>query len=267
MSEAREPALHHLRLGGASRAGEDRLGLLEAVGREGSITAAAHAVGLSYRAAWDAVRALNNLFPRPLVAARAGGAAGGSATLTAEGETALQTLRHVEGELALTLARLGRSLGGESDSPLPLDAWSLVMRTSARNALRGVVTAITHDVVESEVTLEISPGVALTAVISRRSVEALGLAVGTEATALVKASFVILAAGPGPWRTSARNALAGTVIAVEDGAVNSEAVLEIADRKTLTATITRHSAEALDLKVGDPATALIKASHVILAVG
>jgi len=36
--------------------------------------------------------------------------------------------------------------------------------------------------------------------------------------------------------------------------------------KTLTATITRESADALDLKVGDSVLALIKASHVILAV-
>jgi len=52
----------------------------------------------------------------------------------------------------------------------------------------------------------------------------------------------------------------------EDGAVNSEVVLELSPGKTLTAVITRESAETLGLEVGRPAQALIKASHVILAV-
>ncbi|HRJ61773.1 MAG TPA: LysR family transcriptional regulator, partial [Azospirillaceae bacterium] len=57
--------------------GETRVRLLEAVGREGSISAAARAVGLSYKAAWDAVDAMNNLFGRPLVGAQTGGRKGG----------------------------------------------------------------------------------------------------------------------------------------------------------------------------------------------
>ncbi len=52
----------------------------------------------------------------------------------------------------------------------------------------------------------------------------------------------------------------------EDGAVNSELTLQLAGGKTLTAIITRESAESLELAAGAPATALIKASHVILAV-
>lgn len=48
--------------------------------------------------------------------------------------------------------------------------------------------------------------------------------------------------------------------------MNSEIVLELAEGKTLTATLTLESAEALDLKIGDPAQALIKAPLVILAV-
>ena len=58
-----------------SIAGRDRIRLLEAVGREGSISAAARAIGLSYKAAWDAIDGLNTLFGRPLVEARSGGLA------------------------------------------------------------------------------------------------------------------------------------------------------------------------------------------------
>ncbi|HZK99963.1 MAG TPA: TOBE domain-containing protein [Caulobacteraceae bacterium] len=256
----------HLKLGGGRRIGGDGVGLLEAIDRHGSITAAGQAVGLSYRAAWDAVRALNNLFPKPLVKARAGGRSGGTAVLTPEGRASLRILRHVEAEIAATIGRLEQKLVTDSATLSDIEPWSFVMRTSARNALRGTVRAITEGVVNAEVSLQVSPDLEITAVISPRSVESLGLTVGCPAVALIKASLVILAAGGEPWRTSARNCLIGTVVAIDDGAINSEVIIELAESKTIVATITHHSAETLGLRLGDRATALIKASHVILAV-
>src|SRR3546814_11797252 len=58
-------------------ANASRIALLEQIAETGSITAAAKAVGLSYRAAWDAVAAMNNLADRPLVEGSAGGRHGG----------------------------------------------------------------------------------------------------------------------------------------------------------------------------------------------
>ena len=101
--------------------------------------------------------------------------------------------------------------------------------------------------------------------LTRRSVEDLGLKVGAPAIALIKSSFVVLAKGEGI-RTSARNQICGVVTGREDGAVNSEVSLDIGAGKTLTATITLESAQALEIAVGDAVTALIKAPHVILAV-
>jgi molybdate transport system regulatory protein len=102
-------------------------------------------------------------------------------------------------------------------------------------------------------------------VLTRHSVEDLGLAVGRPAIALIKSSFVVLAKGEN-LRTSARNQIPGRVVAREDGAVTSEVVLDIGGGKTLVATLTVESAEALELAVGDAVTALVKAPHVILAV-
>ena len=140
------------------------------------------------------------------------------------------------------------------------------MKTSARNALRGVVSAVTIGQVNAEVTLELADGVELVAIITKESVDELGLAPGREAMALIKSSFVILAPGDAPLRTSARNHLAGTVVRHVEGAVSDEVVLDIGQGKTITATITRHSGQDLGFKVGARAQALIKASHVILAV-
>ena len=52
---------------GGLQAGEQRIALLEAIAATGSITQAAKAVGLSYKGAWDAVDAMNNLADSALV--------------------------------------------------------------------------------------------------------------------------------------------------------------------------------------------------------
>jgi molybdate transport system regulatory protein len=241
------------------RTAAGRIALLEAVAELGSISAAARRVGLSYKAAWDAVQALNNLFDSPLVTAAAGGRAGGAAQVTDTGRTVIAAFRTVEAELAVARARLG-------DLPASDLIWSLGMKTSARNALRGTIARITEGAVSAEVTLRIAEGLEVTAVVTRESVESLGLAEGGAAIALIKSSFVVLAKGEG-LRTSARNQIDGVVQSREDGAVMSEVVLNIGGGKTLAATITHESAEALGLAVGDRLTALVKAPHVILAVG
>lgn len=247
---------------GASRVGADRVALLEAVGELGSISAAARRLGLSYKGAWDAVQALNNLFDQPLIAAQAGGARGGAANVTARGAALLKAFRQLQAELDAALARLEGHLA--EDIEVETLIWSLGMRTSARNALKGVVKSVTPGEVNAEVVLSLGEGLEIVAVVTRESAVELGLAPGRPAMALIKSSFVTLAVGEG-LRTSARNQLSGRVLRREDGEVSSEIVLELAGGKTLTAVITRQSAEALGLKPGVAATALVKAPHVILA--
>ena len=254
-----------LRRGTVARAGPDRMRLLRAIRDLGSISAAAKAEGLSYKGAWDAVQALNNLFAQPLVAAQPGGAGGGAAKVTTAGLAVLTAYETVEHDLARLMARLETALGG-AEAGLDRLIWGLGMKTSARNALHGVVERVTEGAVNSEVALRVNERIALIAIITRESVADLGLVPGREALALIKASFVLLATGDGSLKTSARNQLCGTVIRHEVGAVNDEVVLDLGDGKSLTATITSESARALGIAVGVPAWALIKASHVILAV-
>jgi molybdate transport system regulatory protein len=255
-----------LKRGERGQVGVDRIGLLEAIRREGSINAAAKAQGLSYKGAWDAVQALNNLFARPLVSTQAGGRHGGLAQVTAEGEALISAFRSVETELAHVLDAFQRRLDDPAGPPLGTLLWSLAMKTSARNALRGTVTRVTPGAVNAEVALDIGGGCQITAIITRHSIDDLGLEPGRAAIALIKSSMVLLAKGGEGLRTSARNQLSGAVVQVEEGAVNCEVVLELAAGKTLVATVTRESVDELDLRTGEAAIALIKASHVILAV-
>lgn len=67
-------------------------------------------------------------------------------------------------------------------------------------------------------------------------------------------------------KLSARNVLAGTVVKIEPGAVNSEVTLELPGGARVVSMVTKASVEALGLAVGKPAYAVIKASNVMLAV-
>ncbi|HEY1879139.1 MAG TPA: TOBE domain-containing protein [Caulobacteraceae bacterium] len=251
---------------GGARVGGERIALMEAIRDLGSIALAAKAVGLSYKGAWDAVQALNNLFDQPLVTARAGGRLGGFAVVTEEGLAAIDTFRAVEAELAHVVDALERRFGDPARPPLKSLFWSLGMKTSARNALRGVIVQVTEGVVNSEVTLRIADGIEIVAIVTSQSASDLGLAPGRAAVALIQASSIILMPGADVPRTSARNHLEGRIVEVTDGAVNSEVTLEIVDGKSLTTSLTLESRRSLGLEVGQRAVALIKAFHVILAL-
>lgn len=63
---------------------------------------------------------------------------------------------------------------------------------------------------------------------------------------------------------SARNQLKGTITSIKLGAVMAEVVVKVGENE-IVAAITRGSVERLGLKEGDAATAIIKATEVIIA--
>lgn len=140
------------------------------------------------------------------------------------------------------------------------------MQTSSRNQFLGTVSKLTLGAVNAEVILNIGANDEIVAIITNDSVEHLELEVGKQAYALVKAPWVIVAKDDGKIKTSARNTLRGTVIACQEGSVNSEVAIELAGGKTVIAIVTNESVQDMGLNVGDKACALIKSSHVILAV-
>ena len=73
--------------------GKGRIELLEQIGRTGSISKAAKAMKMSYKAAWDAIDAMNNLSEQPLVKRSAGGKGGGGTHLTEYAEELIATYR------------------------------------------------------------------------------------------------------------------------------------------------------------------------------
>ncbi|GBQ90747.1 LysR family transcriptional regulator [Gluconacetobacter johannae DSM 13595] len=100
--------------------GHGKIRLLEAIGETGSISAAARAMGMSYRRAWLLVEALNGGFVRPLVAARPGG--GGGAVLSEDGAEVLRLYREIERRAAEAASPALAALAALAVDAPPVDA-------------------------------------------------------------------------------------------------------------------------------------------------
>ena len=82
---------------------------------------------------------------------------------------------------------------GQTEAADPAPSAGPEMQISARNRLRGVVSAITGDGVLCEITLDLGDGQEIVSVITRASADRLGLKLGVTATALIKSTEVMLA--------------------------------------------------------------------------
>ncbi|MDR2261409.1 MAG: TOBE domain-containing protein [Azoarcus sp.] len=140
------------------------------------------------------------------------------------------------------------------------------MKVSARNVFKGKVGAVKTGAVNAEVDVVLEGDDHLTAVITVESVKTLALAVGKPVVAMVKAPWVMLMTDQANVRLSARNCLAGTIKSVQSGAVNAEVTLALPGGTEISAIVTRESVNELGLKPGVAATAVIKASSIILGV-
>ena len=67
------------------------------------------------------------------------------------------------------------------------------MKISARNKLKGSITEVKKGATTAHVRLEIAPGQVVTAAITNEAVEELGLKLGASASAVIKASDVMIA--------------------------------------------------------------------------
>lgn len=251
-------------VGGESFGGPGRVALLAKIAEYGSITQAAKAMKMSYKAAWDAIDSMNNMAGEPLVERLTGGRGGGGTRLTRRGEQLVENFSLIEREHRRFVDQLSRQAEGIADDFLLIRR--INMTTSARNQFLGKVAGIKPGAVNDEIELELPNGQKIIAIITRESTDNLGLRLGVEAFALIKATSIIVAVDDQGVKYSARNRLTGTVARLQPGAVNTEVVIELPGGGSVAAIITNESSNALGLAEGKPAAALFKASSVILGL-
>lgn len=251
--------------------GHKRIKLLEQIDVYGSLSTAAKAVGMSYKAAWDALNIMNNLAEKPLTLAATGGSGGGGTILTDAGREVIQFFRSFEQEHQNSLTRLEKSLADMNHYLPLLQAMNLrisakSLRISTKNLFSGSIINVTCDAPVAQVVLQLKSGQKIYAVISHDSVAKLQLQQGGTAYALVKASSVMISNAPQQTTLSARNIIKGKISKLTTNSVLGEIALDIGGGDKITSTITRNSIERLNLKEGDDAWAVIKSSSVIIGV-
>jgi molybdate transport system regulatory protein len=244
--------------------GGDRIRLLEKIDEIGSITKAAKIVGISYKTAWETVNMMNNLSDKPLVERMTGGKGGGGTYLTSEGKDVIRRFRIIEEEHSKYISNLSERVG-DVDT-LYKFLRRIAMKVSARNVFSGSVTDIKKGVVNTEVTLTLKGGTPIAAIVTNGSIDTLGLTVGKEAYAIIKASSILIGVDLHDAKISARNIMCGTISRIIEGPVSTDVEVEIGAGNTVSSVITHESANKLGLKEGGHACALFKASSVILGV-
>ena len=89
---------------GAPAMGPGKAELIERIAQTGSISAAARAMGMSYRRAWQLVEALNRAYREPVIDTAVGGRRGGGARVTAFGRRLVARFRAMENKASAAIA-------------------------------------------------------------------------------------------------------------------------------------------------------------------
>lgn len=202
----------------ADASADKRLDVLRHVAAGCSISQAARQVGISYKAAWQALDTLSNLSGEPLVERIVGGVGGGGARITAEGLRLLALAAELARARQQVLARFAGGAIGDG---------GLGLRTSMRNQLRCQVlrcAPLAPGDPMVAVTLATPGGVELASSITQESADLLGLAPGLAVLVLCKATAVAVAlAGAG----APAGRLCGRIERLSPGAGQDEVVLAL----------------------------------------
>jgi len=212
---------------------EKRIALLYAIEEHGSISKAAKAVPMSYKSAWEAVDAMNNLASEPIVEREIGGKNGGGTTITPYGERLLETYRILKEEHTRFLERLSSLQEIETGELATLGRLSL--EVSARNQLQAEICSMVVGRVNVSILLRLNGGHAFSSVITKEAVERLGLVEGQRVVAIFKSNVVKL------HQTRAlaceENILSGLIVEKIEGSNSVEVHVDVGEAQRLVAVL------------------------------
>lgn len=236
---------------------DKRIDILRRIGEAGSISEAARAAGVSYKAAWQAIDTLSNLAGAALVERAVGGSGGGGAHLTPAGRQLLQAADLMREARTQVLAKMSRGSAGQLDAP---GLAALGLRTSMRNQLPCSVKALKPQGQAIRVELVLPDGGSLFSRITRESAQLLGLQAGLPVLALCKATAVTVAAAGKA--AAGRNLLHGRATRVSRAAAGGEVALALPGGLNLVG----FAGPGGGLKVGSAAVASVDESAMVIAL-
>src|SRR3989339_990335 len=241
--------------------GKGRMELLIRIGENGSITKAAKDMKMSYKAAWDAIDAMNNLSEFPLVESSKGGKGGGGTTITEYAKELIQTYTILQEEHQLFLKKLALRID-EKDGHISL-LKGMDIRLSARNQLKVKVVEIHKSKVESELTLELNENNQLTATITNDSFDALEIDIGVQLYAIFKANALTINSDIS-LKKSDVNRFIGKITRINRDSFNAEIIIELDNKNSICPTMSIDIFDELHVGVGTEIVAFCRPKNIIL---
>lgn len=232
-----------------------RIRLLEKIEETGSISKASAAVGMSYKAAWDAIDKMNNLAQQALVSKVTGGKSGGGSTLTVYARDLIKTYYELEEAHDRQLEQL------QSESEYGINFFL----ASTKNLFSGHVVSRLFGDVNATVGVKLRGDDMLAAVVTKETIERMKLKNDDRVYVLVNESAVSLIKGDArDLAISARNRLLGKVGGIVSSGVSAEVAIRLPGGQSIYVTMTSGSVDSMGLKQDDIVTALFKAQSVVL---
>jgi molybdate transport system regulatory protein len=241
--------------------GSGRVELLEWIDKTGSINAAAKAMKMSYKAAWERINGMNALADEPLIERTTGGKGGGGTKLTPYAHTLIATYYRLNELHQQFIDRFSEA--GSDPERLARILSRTFLTTSARNQLPATLTHIEHNGLNATLTLALPGSDTLHSTITAKSVHDMGLTVGCDTYAIIKSSDIKIVSSL-PSSTNAINILSGIIESVEVSADNIEISIRLSGGTLLIALENNEMLQTL--QIGMQAYALISPQHIIIGL-
>lgn len=240
---------------------EKRIELLLAIQKEGSISKAAKVVPMSYKSAWEAVDAMNNLAPQPIVQKETGGKGGGGTVLTDYGENLLNSYAILKNEQQKFLENLTNITDIDTGTLKTIKRFA--MQISARNQIQGIVKKVVLSEINANIIIIPKSGHELFSNISKNSVINMDIKEDTEVVAIFKSSNVLLTTNQNII-ISGRNKIKGIIKAIRKDEINCEVIIDIGDKQTIASIVTVEAIKELKLIIGAEVIAVIKSNDIMI---
>lgn len=238
--------------------GRGRVELLKLIDKYGSILKAAKELGMSYKAAWDMVDAINNLSPQPVVVSISKGKRGGQSILTEYGKKLVENYEKVEQFMKMVSDYLSSNIDDVEKAFREFRRLNLGL--SARNKILVKVEKVNSDRVNANIYAKLGKQT-VSAIITTEAYLELEIKEGDEVYFIFKASDVLLSKSE--ITLTSANILKGRVKDIICGDINCEVKVDVGGA-TITTVITKDATSELDLKEGNQIYLLIKPADIIV---
>jgi molybdate transport system regulatory protein len=239
--------------------GEGRVELLRKIDEIGSIHSASKAMKMSYKAAWDMLKQMNELADKPLLEKQIGGKGGGGTKLTPYAYELIGTFEKFSKLHRSFMDRFKKA--GDSPEKLQSILNRTFLTTSARNQFLCKVVNIDKNDIASTITMSLNKKILFRSVITTKSLLNMGLDPGKDIYAIIKSNDIQIVLSE---EQSEDNYIDGEITYIDESEKNAEVHLKTDEGVLFVALVKK--GEIAELKIGTKAFAMIKKENILIGI-